>query len=119
LRFLLDQDVYHLTAAFLRSLGHDVMTAGEAGLSRAADDEILRAARSLDRILVTRDKGYGALLFETGQESAGAILLRMDPKTMDVVHGELARCFQEHSGLDWSNAFIVIEPSRHRLRRIS
>jgi hypothetical protein len=43
----------------------------------------------------------------------------MDPKTMDVVHGELARCFQEHSGLDWSNAFIVIEPSRHRLRRIS
>ena len=118
MRFLLDQDVYHLTTTFLRSLGHDVLTASEVGLSRAPDEEILRAAHSLDRVLVTRDKGFGALLFQGMQQSGGTILLRTDPKTIDLVHGELARFLQEHPDLDWPDFFVTIEPFRHRLRRI-
>ena len=35
--FLLDQDVYAVTARFLRDCGHDVVTASELGLSRAID----------------------------------------------------------------------------------
>ena len=43
MRFLLDQDVYALTARFLRELGHDIVTAAELGLSRAADTVLLAA----------------------------------------------------------------------------
>lgn len=45
MRFLLDQDVYAATARFLVALGHDVLPAAEAGLARASDVELLRAAR--------------------------------------------------------------------------
>jgi hypothetical protein len=34
-RFLCDQDVYAVTAQFLRDLSHNVVTASELGLSRA------------------------------------------------------------------------------------
>ena len=34
--FLLDQDVYALTARFLRELGHDIVTAAELGLIATA-----------------------------------------------------------------------------------
>ena len=44
MRFLADQDVYAYTIAFLRSQGHDVLTAREAGLSTTPDQEILRRA---------------------------------------------------------------------------
>ena len=44
MKFLLDQDVYALTARFLRELGHDVITAAEVGLSRAADTVLLARA---------------------------------------------------------------------------
>ena len=37
MKLLADQDVYAATVAFLRDLGHDVDTAAERGLSRAAD----------------------------------------------------------------------------------
>ena len=52
MKFLLDQDVYAITERFLRSAGHDVMTASDLGLSRASDETVLRTAREHGRILV-------------------------------------------------------------------
>jgi hypothetical protein len=52
-RFLADQDVYVLTLRFLRDLGHDVVTAAELGLSRAADTDLLSRAAEQGRILAT------------------------------------------------------------------
>ena len=40
MRFLLDQDVYALTARFLRDLAHDLVTAAELGLSHGGSIEI-------------------------------------------------------------------------------
>ena len=42
MKLFLDQDVYAATARFLRGLGHDVVTASEAGSHRASDAELLR-----------------------------------------------------------------------------
>ena len=50
MRFLTDQDVYALTSQLLRELGHDVITAAEIGLSRAADTELLARAHQEGRI---------------------------------------------------------------------
>jgi len=36
MRFLVDQDVYHVTVEWLRKEGHDVVTAKEVGMQRAA-----------------------------------------------------------------------------------
>jgi len=61
MRFLLDQDVYATTARFLAELGHDVVRAGQIGLSQASDQKLLSAAKEQDRIVVTRDRDFGAL----------------------------------------------------------
>jgi predicted nuclease of predicted toxin-antitoxin system len=44
MKFLLDQDVYAMTARFLVELGHDVVTASRIGLSEA--DDACRAAEA-------------------------------------------------------------------------
>jgi predicted nuclease of predicted toxin-antitoxin system len=62
-KFLLDQDVYGLTARLLHQLGHEVATPAELGLSRAADSELLARAAQESRLFVTRDKDFGALVF--------------------------------------------------------
>ena len=56
MRFLLDQDVYAITARFLSDLGHDVVPVGAIGLAQAEDEAILRVAQGQGRILVTRDR---------------------------------------------------------------
>ncbi len=63
MKFLLDQDIYALTARFLVDAGYDVITAKEIGMSRASDEEILQLAQKQQRILITRDRDYGNLVF--------------------------------------------------------
>ncbi len=117
MKFLTDQDVYRVTVEFLRGLGYEVETAQEAGLSRAPDEEILERAREGGWVLITRDKGFGALAFVREEEHAGVILLRMDPQAVEAVHQELQRFLEEHKEEDLRGIFVVIEPGRHRLRR--
>jgi len=50
MRFLVDQDVYHVTVEWLRKEGHDVVTAKDVGMQRAADQDLLKKARGVDRL---------------------------------------------------------------------
>ncbi|WP_216595662.1 DUF5615 family PIN-like protein [Myxosarcina sp. GI1] len=90
MRFLLDQDVYAVTARFLIEVGHDVILVAQIGLSRASDEEILKKAQEQKRILITRNRDYGNLVFVRAIGS-GIIYLRILPSTVNVVHGELRR----------------------------
>ena len=63
MRFLVDQDVYQVTIEWLKKEGHDVVTAKELGMQRAADQDLLKKAKEKDRLFLTRDKDFGALVF--------------------------------------------------------
>jgi predicted nuclease of predicted toxin-antitoxin system len=116
MKFLLDQDVYAATTRFLRELGHDVLRVAELGLSQAADEELLQISEKQGRILVTRDRDYGALVFVKSMGS-GVIYLRVLPSTQDAVHQELAAVLGEYAEAELQKTFIVVRPSGHRIRR--
>jgi predicted nuclease of predicted toxin-antitoxin system len=118
LKFLLDQDVYAVTARFLVALGHDVTGAVEVGLSRASDEAILGEAQSRGRLLVTRDRDFGTLVFARGM-GRGVLYLRILPSTQNSVHNELARILSRYSEEELSKAFVVVEPGGHRFRRLT
>jgi predicted nuclease of predicted toxin-antitoxin system len=115
-KFLLDQDVYRLTERLLRDLGHDVVTAAEAGLARAGDPAVLAAAHTQGRILVTRDRHFGGLVFAHGH-TAGVIYLRLTPTTLTAVHEHLRNVLEHHPQADLEAAFVVVEVAGYRLRR--
>jgi predicted nuclease of predicted toxin-antitoxin system len=117
MKFLLDQDVYASTARFLQGLGHDVVRAGEVGLSRAGDEELLREAMRSGRILVTRDRDYGNLVFVRGMRG-GVIYLRVLPRTQEAVHRELERVLERYGEEELKGAFVVVEAGWHRIRRL-
>jgi predicted nuclease of predicted toxin-antitoxin system len=117
MRLLIDQDVYAATTRFLKSLGHDAVTAAELGLASAADETLLSVAGEQKRILVTRDRDYGALVF-LRSIGAGVLYLRVLPSTQDAVHAELAKVLGQYSEQELAMAFVVIEPAGHRIRRL-
>ena len=118
MRLLLDQDVYAVTVRFLRDGGHDVLTAADIGGSRAADETLLTMAHEQARIFVTRDRDFGGLVFVRGF-GAGVMYLRLEPATLHAVHEELTRVLQSYAEDALQNAFVVVEPGRHRFRRLS
>ena len=118
MKLLADQDVYFLTVQLLRQWGHDAVTASELDLQRASDEEILTKAAESHRPLVTRDKGFGSLVFLGTAPSSGVILLRVNPTTVQDVHRELRRLLSENPEGKLRALFCVVEPHRHRLRRL-
>ncbi len=95
MRFLLDQDVYAKTEWFLQDEGYDLVRVAALGMAQAKDEAILSAAQAQGRILITRDRDYGNLVFVRSQ-GAGVIYLRMVPSTLDAVHQELSRVITQY-----------------------
>ena len=118
MRFLTDQDVYATTVRFLSGLGHDVVTAAQLGLAQAEDAALLQAAQAQGRIFVTRDRDFGGLVFVQGGGS-GVVYLRMTPATQNAVHAELERALTLYSEQELQGSFVVIEPGRHRIRKLT
>jgi predicted nuclease of predicted toxin-antitoxin system len=118
MRFLADQDIYKITTDNLREWGHDLLTAKEIGLQQASDEDLLKRAQTENRLLLTRDKGFGGLVFLNKELSTGVILLRMTPVSTEEVHHELHRLLKEHGEDELKKVFCVVEPHRHRIRRL-
>ena len=117
MKFLADQDVYAITIVFLSGLGHDVVRAAQLGLAQAGDAELLRVAHEHGRIFVTRDRDFGALVFVQGS-GPGVIYLRVLPATQNAVHTEFERVLTLYSEQELRASFVVIEPGRHRIRKL-
>jgi predicted nuclease of predicted toxin-antitoxin system len=116
LKFLLDQDVYAVTERHLHKLGHDVLTARALGMSQADDTDLLAKAAQEQRIFVSRDRDFGALVFLQGK-GGGVIYLRIAPATVNAVHAELENVLKRYTEQQLRNAFVVVEPGRHRFRQ--
>jgi predicted nuclease of predicted toxin-antitoxin system len=87
------------------------------GLSQAEDEEILHVAQEQDRILITRDRDFGNLVFVQAL-GAGVLYLRILPSTQNAVHAELERVLTAYTEEELTRAFVVVEAGGHRIRRL-
>lgn len=117
MKFLLDQDVYSVTRRFLQDQKHDVVSVSEIGLARGEDLEVLIRAREEGRILVTRDRDFGGLVF-AHDVGCGVVYLRVLPSTVESVHNQLQKVLTDHTESDLKKAFVVVEPGRYRFRKL-
>lgn len=115
---LADHDAWAVTIELLTSERHDVTTASDLDLARAPDRVLLQKATARNRLLPTRDRDFGRLIFAEGKP-AGVIYLRVTPSTQETVHEELRRVLDNHSHDELRSAFAVVEPGQHRIRRLS
>jgi predicted nuclease of predicted toxin-antitoxin system len=75
-KFLVDQNRSPLLAQLLREAGRDAVHTLELGLERAEDDVLLDMARDEQRIVISGDTDFGALLALARQKSPSVILFR-------------------------------------------
>jgi predicted nuclease of predicted toxin-antitoxin system len=78
MKLLLDQGLPRTAASLLRSHGIDAVHTGEIGLATADDPTLLRLARQQDRIVVTLDADFHALLALSGADKPSVIRLRIE-----------------------------------------
>lgn len=76
MKFQADAHVSVEMVAMIRDLGHDCMEAS-AIPPRMLDVDVLRAAASDARVVVTADKDFGELVFAYGIPCPGVVLVRV------------------------------------------
>jgi predicted nuclease of predicted toxin-antitoxin system len=118
-RFLVDQNRSPLLAELLRQSGHDAVYTEDIGLERAEDDEVLRIAQEQDRIVVSGDADFGALLALAHESKPSVILFRQRSRRHA---SQQAALLVEHldtiaTDLE-TGAIVVITDDRIRIRRL-
>ena len=76
MRWLLDQGLARSAAESLRQMGHDALHVADIGLSGATDTSILKVAADQERVVVTLDADFHALLALSGAKQPSVIRIR-------------------------------------------
>ena len=105
-------------AVWLGQQGHEAIHAGQAGLDRSSDVEVLVRARSEQRIVVTADLDYPRLLAWMQAEKPGLILFRGGNYSEQDTIKRIARVLETVPGKDLISSIIVIEKARIRRRSL-
>jgi predicted nuclease of predicted toxin-antitoxin system len=75
-RFLIDNNLSPVLAELLQAAGHDAVHLRDLGMQAATDQVVLGHARSENRILVSADTDFGALLARSRASSPSILLIR-------------------------------------------
>ena len=112
-KFLADENLPRHAVDAARSLGHDVAWVGEDSPG-AEDEQVLAHSLAEGRVLITFDKGFGALVLRSGgKKSCGIVLLRPRLRSPDYVAQFLIAVLSK--AVPWEQHFIVAQEGRLRV----
>ena len=118
MRWLLDQGLPRTAAVLLRASCQDAIHVGDIGLSSAADAEILRLATVQDRVVVTLDADFHAMLAASTSSKPSVIRIRKEGcKAPEVARLILAAAERFKTELE-SGCVMTVLGSKIRLRNL-
>ncbi|NJL28376.1 MAG: DUF5615 family PIN-like protein [Thermoanaerobaculia bacterium] len=118
MRFLLDQGLPRSATGNLRDRGFDAVHVGEIGLETASDELILERSRQENRVAVTLDADFHALLALSGAATPSVIRFRIEglrgPELVALLMTVLDKCTEDLQ----AGAVVTVQEQRIRLRRL-
>ena len=119
MRLLLDANLSPDVARRLSESGHEAIHVVEIGLVTASDPEIMRAAVEEDRVLITADSDFAAMLALGGAGAPSVVLLRSADHMRPREQAELLAANLVAAEEDLARGAIVSMTRRHlRVREL-
>jgi predicted nuclease of predicted toxin-antitoxin system len=117
LRFLIDNALSPVVAEALRKAGHEASYVRDRGMQAAADEEVFELAKNEDRVLVSADTDFGALLASRRSSRPSVVIFR---RTSGRRPEDQAKLLLDHmpdlrEPLE-SGSVVVVEETRLRIR---
>jgi predicted nuclease of predicted toxin-antitoxin system len=112
-KFYSDENFPHTAVEALRKLGHDVLTAFEAGQAdkRIPDDEVLRYAIREERIVLTFNRKDFIKLHEKNSTHTGIVVCKVDVD-FEALAERVDRAIKEYSSMQ--NQLIRVTRAQDR-----
>ena len=117
MKLKLDENITVIAKAPLIAYGHDVDTVANEHLTGRPDADVLSAAITNERALVTFDLGFGDPRAYPPGTHHGVILLRLRDQQPDNVVSVLQRLAENHDLNELAGCTIVVTERFIRIRR--
>ena len=114
MKFLVDVSVGKKVENWLKGNGFDVLSVRDID-SHAKDSQILRWAIDQQRMIITMDKDFGKLVYNSGMHHAGVLILRLEDADSDTKVEVTKKILAEYYDKIESH-FCVFQDGRLRIR---
>ena len=115
LKLIVDVGVGKEVERWLLNQGYDIKSVREMD-PRMSDRKILKMAVSEKRVVVTMDKDFGELVYNSGMPHAGVLLLRLEEAVSDEKVKIVEKILEEYSDR-LLNKFCVFKGGILRIRK--
>jgi predicted nuclease of predicted toxin-antitoxin system len=114
MKFLTDVGVGKKVENWLQVNGFDVLSVRNID-ARARDSQILRWAAEQQRIVITMDKDFGELVYNSGMHHSGVLILRLEDARGDKKVEVVKQILTDHHDKIESH-FCVFQDGKLRIR---
>jgi predicted nuclease of predicted toxin-antitoxin system len=118
LRFLADMNLSPITVDILQREGWDMVRVSTLLPANASDAEILALARRQNRVVVTQDLDFSALLALGGYAQPSLITLRLSNTDPSLVTERLRQILPQSEQALREGSAITVDDSTLRIRRL-
>lgn len=118
MKLLLDQGLPRSAASVLTARGVDSIHVADIGYSNADDSEILLKATEDERVVVTLDSDFHALVALTGEAFPSVIRIRIQGLGSAAVTDLLLALVESYSEQLERGALVTVQDDKVRLRRL-
>lgn len=118
MKLLLDQGLPRSAVVLLCETGIDTIHVADIGFSEAEDTEILQKALEENRVVVTLDADFHALLALSEAASPSVIRIRIERLRAQALTELLLKVIGECEEDLEQGAVVTVEPRRIRVRRL-
>lgn len=118
MRFLADMGISQGVVLWLRDGGHDAVHLREEGLHLLPNGKIFDKAQREKRIILTVDLDFGEIVALSGGHPFSTVIFRLYNTRPGHVIERLRSVLKESGQVLQQGAIVVIEESRHRIRRL-
>jgi predicted nuclease of predicted toxin-antitoxin system len=112
-----NENLFEPIIDYLRSLGHDVLSIRDAGLSGISDDEVYRRACNENSVIVTMDKDFSRMFRFPPERCGGIIVVKIYKHTVDETLSMFKKFYKSIQGKDMVKNLVIITPEGVRIRR--
>jgi predicted nuclease of predicted toxin-antitoxin system len=117
MKLFANENLFDPVINYLRSIGHDVLSLREAGLSGIPDDEVFQLACKDKYVIITMDKDFSRMFRFSPESCGGIIVVKIYRRTVDEILSIFKKLFAEIKEDDIKNNLIIITPEGVRTRR--
>ena len=118
MKFLMNMNIPRELCRLLESKGHECRHAGDIGLAKADDPEIVKEAKISKEVIITHDLDYGNLLAFSGEMLPSVIIFRVKNTHSQNLYKRLMSAWKEIEDQLSKGAIVVLEDSSLRIRNL-